>query len=96
MAPGTATAVSACYVINCHQVPPARLPVWTPRIANAVRACTFRPRVFEPGDTFQGRPKMHFTRLQLERELTDAGFSPVAFYVWGTSEALVARALNRD
>jgi hypothetical protein len=78
-------------VSTAVRAPRSRMPAWTARIANAVRACTFRPRVFEPGDSFQGRPKMHFTRLQLERELTDAGFSPVAFYVWGTSGALVAR-----
>jgi hypothetical protein len=77
------------------RIPQSRMPAWTARIANLVRVCTFRPRVFEPGDSFQGRPKMHFTRLQLERELTDAGFAPVAFYVWGTSGALVAKALNK-
>lgn len=78
-------------VSTAIRTPQSRAPIWTARIANAVRACTFRSRVFEPGDSFQTRPKMHFTRLQLERELTDAGFSPVAFYVWGTSGALVAR-----
>jgi hypothetical protein len=78
-------------VSTAIRTPRARTPAWTARIANAVRTCTFRARVFEPGDSFQGRPKMHFTRLQLERELTDAGFSPAEFYVWGTSGAAVAK-----
>ncbi len=83
-------------VSTAVRIPQARAPAWIARIANAVRTCTFRPPVFEPGDSFEGRPKMHFTRRQLEHELTDAGFSPVAFYVWGTSGALVARVLSKD
>jgi hypothetical protein len=70
----------------------ARLLAWTPRIANAVRACTFRRPEFEAGDSFGGRPKMHFTRRQIELELTDAGFSVTRFYVWGGYGAVVAKA----
>jgi hypothetical protein len=49
--------------------PKARLVKWTPRVANAVRTCTFRPPVFEAGNSFSGRRKMHFTRRQIEREI---------------------------
>jgi hypothetical protein len=79
-------------VSTAIRTPRARLAIWTPRIANVVRACTFRPRVFEPGDSFQGRPKMHFTRRQLESELAEGGFSPAASYMWGVNGAVVAKA----
>lgn len=72
--------------------PGTRLLKWTPRVANAVRLCTFRPRVFEAGDSFGGRPKMHFTRRQMERELIEAGFSVTRFYMWGGYGAVVAKA----
>ena len=62
--------------------PNARVPKWTPRIAKAVRICKFRVPVFEAGDSFSGRPKLHFTQQQLERELTEADFSITTFYVW--------------
>jgi len=74
------------------RTPAARLPVWTARVANAVRACTFRAMVFEPGDTFPGRPKIHFTRRQLEGELGEAGFTPIRFYVWGGYGAVTAKS----
>ena len=70
----------------------AKVLTWTPRIANLVRVCTFRAPVFEAGDSFSGRPKMHFTRTQIEAELTDAGFSIVTLYRWGAYGAVVARA----
>jgi hypothetical protein len=70
--------------------PTARVLTWIPRIANGVRVCTFRAPVFEAGDSFSGRPKLHFTRKQLLRELTDAGFSIANFYVWGGYGAVVA------
>jgi hypothetical protein len=66
-----------------------RNAVWTPRIANAVRICTFRAPIFEAGALFPGRPKHYFTRKQLEGELTEAGFSPVEFYRWGPYGAVV-------
>ena len=71
----------------------ARVLIWTPRIANAIRICTFRAAVFEPGDSFPGRPKMHFTPPQLERELKDAGLSITTFYMWGGYGAAVARVV---
>ena len=82
--PGLPVLVSAAI-----RTPAARLPIWTPRVANAVRICTFRAPVFEPGDCFPGRPKMHFTRRQLERELTEAGFAVREFYAWGGYGAIV-------
>lgn len=69
----------------------AKVLAWTPRIANAVRIATFRAPVFEAGDSFAGRPKMHFTRRQIESELTDAGFSITDFYTWGGYGAVVLR-----
>ena len=84
--PGAPILVSTAF-----RAPQAKLPIWTPRIANAIRACTFRPRVFEPGDSFRGRPKMHFTRTQLERELAGAGFTATDFYIWGDYGAVVAK-----
>jgi hypothetical protein len=86
--PGSPAIVSAAI-----RSPAARLPLWTPRIANAVRVCTFRSLVFEPGDSFPGRPKMQFTRRQLERELADAEFAVADFYVWGSYGAVVGRTL---
>ena len=83
-------------VSTAIRTPRARLAVWTPRIANAVRICTFRAPVFEAGDTFAGRPKLHFTRQQLERELMDAGLSVVTFYVWGGYGAAIAHATESD
>jgi hypothetical protein len=85
--PGAPLIVSAAI-----RSPRARLVVWIPRVANAVRVCTFRPPVFEPGDGFSGRAKRHFTRGELERELADAGFSAVAFYGWGEEGAVVGRS----
>ena len=70
----------------------ARIMPWTARVANAVRICTFRAPVFQPGDTFSGRPKMHFTRRQLEQEMQEAGFSVTIFYVWGGYCAVVAKS----
>ncbi len=46
------------------RMPQGQLLQWTPRVANVVRRCTFRAAVFEPGDSFSTRPKMHFTRRQ--------------------------------
>ena len=69
----------------------ARLVIWTPRVANLVRACTFRARVFEPGDSFAGRPKMHFGRRQIENEMREAGFSFTRMYAWGGYGALIAK-----
>jgi hypothetical protein len=65
------------------------LAIWTPRVANAVRVCTFRRPVFDRGATFPGRPRHEFTRRQLENELAEAGFSPAAFYRWGDFGAVV-------
>jgi hypothetical protein len=62
------------------------------RIANGIRICTFRPPVFEPGDCFPGRPRHSFTRAQIEKELTEAGFTPAAFYRWGPFAAVVCIA----
>ena len=67
----------------------SRLAIWTPRIANAVRRCTFRAAVLERGAGFPGRPRHQFIRKQIELELTEAGFSPVEFYQWGDFAALV-------
>jgi hypothetical protein len=74
------------------RTPRARTLAWTPRVANAVRICTFRAPVFEGGDSFGGRPKMHFTRRQVEREMADAGFNVMAFYSWGGYGALIAKS----
>ncbi len=74
------------------RTPKARLVAWTPRVANAVRRCTFRQPVFETGDSFGGRPKMHFTGRQIQGELKDAGFSVARFYVWGGYGAVIAKA----
>jgi hypothetical protein len=83
---------SPVLVSTAIRTPPARVVTWTPRVANVIRICTFRAPVFEVGDSFPGRPKLHFTRRQLERELTEAGFSPATFYVWGGYGAVVAKA----
>jgi hypothetical protein len=72
--------------------PPSRVLEWTPRVANALRICTFRAPVFEPGDSFPGRPKLHFIRRQLERELKEAGYAITTFYVWGGYGAVVAKS----
>jgi hypothetical protein len=64
--------------------------VWIPRVANAIRSITFRPRVFTAGATFPGRPRHEFTRGQLDAELKEAGLSPVAFWKWGVFGAMVA------
>ena len=72
--------------------PAARVLAWTPRIANAIRICTFRAPIFEAGDSFPGRPKLHFTRQQIARELKDAGFSITTLYMWGGYGAVVAKA----
>lgn len=69
---------------------PARLPGIAARVANAMRLCTFRPRVFEPGDGFPGRPKHHFTPRQMKQELQDAGLAVKRFYIWGDYGAVVA------
>jgi hypothetical protein len=82
---------SPVLVSTAIRSPQARVLSWTPRIANAVRVCTFRAPVFEAGDSFSGRPKLHFTRRQLARELTEAGFSIVTFYVWGGYGAAIAK-----
>jgi hypothetical protein len=63
--------------------------IWTPRIANAVRVLTFRRPVFGTGSCFPGRPRHQFTRRELEEELAEAGFSPVAFWRWGPFGAVV-------
>jgi hypothetical protein len=65
---------------------------WTPRIANLLRVCTLRRPVFEIGDSFSHRPKMHFTQRQIEQELRDAGFSVITFYSWGNYGAVVAKS----
>ena len=63
--------------------------MWIPRVANLVRALTFRPRVFTAGASFPGRPRHRFTKNQLEAELKAAGFSPAAFWGWGDFGAVV-------
>ena len=83
---------SPVLVSMAMRLPAARVLTWTPRIANLVRILTLRAPVFEAGDSFAGRPKMHFTRRQMERELTDAGFSIVTHYEWGGYGAVVARS----
>jgi hypothetical protein len=72
--------------------------VWTPRIANAVRRLTFRRPVFGTGSCFPGRPRHQFARRELEGELSEAGFSPVAFWRWGPFGAVVClnRGLNSN
>jgi hypothetical protein len=67
------------------------LLIWTPRIANAVRALTFRPRVFTTGTRFPGLPRHEFTRQELEEEFLEAGLEPAAFWRWGPFGAAVAR-----
>jgi hypothetical protein len=83
---------SAVLVSTAMRSPGARLFKWTPRIANAVRICTFRAPVFDAGDSFSSRPKLHFTRRQLERELTEADFSITTFYMWGGYGAVIAKS----
>jgi len=73
------------------RTPQGRLFQWTPRVANLVRRCTFRAPVFEPGDSFTTRPKMHFTRRQLRAELEEAGFTFADTWIWGGYGAMVAR-----
>ncbi len=85
--PGSPALVSAAI-----RTPWARVSVWTPVFANAVRICTFRAPVFEAGETFSGRPRHRFTRQQLELELTEAGFSIETSYMWGPFGAVVAKA----
>jgi hypothetical protein len=68
------------------------LLIWTPRIANAVRALTFRSRVFSTGTRFPGRPRHEFTNRELEAELEEAGFKPVASWRWGPFGAVLCRA----
>jgi len=84
--PGSPTLVS-----TAMRPPHARVLTWTPRVANAVRVCTFRAPVFEAGDSFSGRPKLHFTRRQLEKELIEAGYTITTFYKWGDYGAVVAK-----
>jgi hypothetical protein len=86
---------SPVLVSTAIRTPASRLLTWTPRVANAVRICTFRSPVFEAGDSFAGRPKLHFTRRQLERELEEAGFSIAKFYAWGGYGAVVAKSPDR-
>ncbi len=85
-------AGSPVLVSTAIRPPHARVLTWTPRIANAVRICTFRAPVFETGDSFPGRPKLHFTRRQLEQELIEAGYSIDRYYVWGGYGAVVAKS----
>jgi len=83
---------SPVLVSTALRAPSSRSLLWTPRVANAVRICTLRPPVFEAGDSFSLRPKMHFTRRQLKQEMEEAGFSFVNFYSWGGYGAIVARS----
>lgn len=69
---------------------------WIYRVANFVRFCTFRAQVFDYGDTFPSRPRREFNRRQLEGELTEAGFSPTAFYRWGPFGAIVCPSVQRE
>jgi hypothetical protein len=73
---------------------PGRIAQWTARIANVVRVCTFRRPVFEAGTGFQLRPRVEFTRAQLEQEMSEAGFAPQAFYKWGGFGAVVCLAVE--
>ena len=82
---------SPALVSTAMRPPHARVLTWTPRVANAVRVCTFRAPVFEAGDSFSGRPKLHFTRRQLEKELIEAGYTITTFYKWGDYGAVVAK-----
>ena len=84
LGPGAPVLVSGAFRTKRSQS-----AVWTPRVGNFVRRVTFRPPAFEAGDLFPGRPRHHFTRGQLEREMTDAGFLPAEFFVWGEFCALV-------
>lgn len=70
-----------------------RQAIWTPRIANAVRVLTFRRPVFGAGSCFPGRPRHQFSKSELEAELSEAGFTPAAFWRWGPFGAAVG--LNR-
>ena len=63
--------------------------LWGRPDANAVRRLTFRRPVFGTGSCFPGRPRHQFTRRELEDELSEAGFSPVAFWRWGPFGAVV-------
>jgi hypothetical protein len=65
------------------------MATWIPPVANAARAATFRDRVFTAGDTFPGRPWHEFTRRQLNQELQQAGFEPIAFWRLGIFGAAV-------
>jgi hypothetical protein len=87
---------SPVLVSTAIRLPQARVLAWTPRVANAVRICTFRAPVFEAGDSFPGRPKLHFTRRQLERELTEAGYSITNFYKWGDYGAVAAKVVAKS
>lgn len=64
--------------------------LWTPRVANAVRRLTFRRPEFATGSRFPGHPRHGFSRPELEAELVEAGFSPVAYWRWGPFAASVA------
>ncbi len=84
-------------LVSCAiRVGRGRAAVWTPRVANAVRALTFRPRVFTAGDAFPGRPRHEFTRQQLNAELQEAGLEPVAFWRWGGFGAAIAFKATRE
>jgi hypothetical protein len=61
----------------------------TPRIANLIRALTFRGPAFTTGATFPGRPRHQFAPEQLSAELNAAGYSPAAFWRWGGYGAVV-------
>lgn len=62
---------------------------WTPRIANAVRVATFRRPVFTMGTCFPGLPRHQFSPREIEAELSEAGFTPAAFWRWGPFGAAV-------
>ncbi len=74
---------SPVLVSGALRSPRSRAAVWTPRIANFFRVLTFRRPEFGTGAGFPGRPRHEFTRGELEQELLEAGFSPVAFWKWG-------------
>jgi hypothetical protein len=81
--PGSPVLISAAYG------PKSLGAVWTPRIANAARRCTFREPVFEDGDAFPGRRRKEFLRGQIDAELAEAGFKLLDTYRWGPFFAVV-------
>jgi hypothetical protein len=85
--PGAAILISGAWS------PASPSVVWTAKVANAVRICTFRKPEFETGDAFPGRRRKGFSRGQIDREVAEAGLSVIENYRWGPFFAVVCRNL---